>query len=263
MSVLFSGDFHANKYGEMKFINEESLRNKYHSLYDGINFHIILGDGGFKRPLKKRKYDTNYDPLARRGFPVLCVIGNGDPFLGMKNVKETDIGIGETVFQIDEKPFVAYLKRGKAYTVDGIKFLVLGGALTPNRGKLVRNYSWWENEYWSEEEKRDVFKLLEKDSQFDLVISHTGPYRVNKVLFNNYKYLQEKLSDEVACLNDEIDKKIRFREWWCGHWHRDCTYYDETTGCVYEYLYKYTRLLNKTGNDITLSCEWGLNLREQ
>ena len=40
-------------------------------------------------------------------------------------------------------------------------------------------------------------------------------------------------------------------------------FFDETTGRVYEYVYKYTRLLNKTGNDIELICEWGLNLRGQ
>jgi hypothetical protein len=49
------------------------------------------------------------------------------------NVPEVDIGIGETVYQINAEPFVAYLKRGKVYTIDGIWFLVLGGALSETK----------------------------------------------------------------------------------------------------------------------------------
>jgi hypothetical protein len=51
--------------------------------------------------------------LACRPFPVLCVIGNHEPILGMSGLTETDIGIGGTVYQINADPFVAYLKRGK------------------------------------------------------------------------------------------------------------------------------------------------------
>ena len=81
-------------------------------------------------PHNKERDIHNYAALAERPFPVLCVIGNHEPIYGMKNIPEADIGLGEAVYQINAEPFVAYFKRGKIYTIDGIKFSVLGGALS-------------------------------------------------------------------------------------------------------------------------------------
>jgi len=66
-------------------------------------------------PDNQKTDEYNYKVLAGRPFPVLCVIGNHEPILGISGIPETDIGIGETVYQIRDIPFVAYLKRGKVY----------------------------------------------------------------------------------------------------------------------------------------------------
>ena len=99
------------------------------------------------------KHETdrfNYKVLAYRSFPVLCVIGNHEPILGMSDIPEVDIGIGETVLQIQANSFIAYLKRGKIYNIDGFKILALGGALSIDKIFRTPNKSWWEREYWSE-----------------------------------------------------------------------------------------------------------------
>jgi 3-oxoacid CoA-transferase subunit A len=262
MSILFSGDFHAGIAGELGIITKKALINKYKKgKFDKIKYHIILGDGGFLWPGNQKTDLFNYKTLANRPFPILCVIGNHEPILGMSNLIETDIGIGETVYQINAVPFTAYLKRGKVYTIDGIKFLVLGGAFSIDVANRIPEISWWKEEYWSEKEKLDLFDLLKNENTFDFVISHTGPHQINEKLFESLLIHSLKINDEVALLNDEIQKLIQFKEWWCGHWHQDKYYYDKTEMRGYQYLYRTTKILDKAENQIVVYNEFGLENR--
>ena len=262
MSILFSGDFHANAENELNAITKKSLIQKYkQEKYHTIKYHIILGDGGFLWPGNQSTDLYNYTVLAHRPFPILCVIGNHEPILGMRDMPETDIGIGETVYQIQEVPFVAYLKRGKVYTIDGFRMLVLGGALSIDKSRRRPNISWWEQEYWSASEKDDVFKLIETESTFDCVLAHTGPNLINEKLFGYKMYYSKKFRDEVAHLNDEICRRIQFREWWCGHWHQDIYYCDNETGRGYRYLYQTTKILEKLDSEMVIHNELGMATR--
>jgi len=256
MSILISGDFHASAGGELFLINKKTLIRRYgHEKYGGIKYHIILGDGEFILPNNQKTDIRNYEILAKRSFPILCVIGNHEPILGMSNVPETDIGIGETVYKINDEPFVAYLKRGKAYTIDGFRFLVLGGALSVDKDYQQSKKTWWELEYWTEKEKQDVFKLLDNEKSFDLVLSHTGPHHINKILFMDKKDNQY-IIDEVAKLNDDIHGRIHFHEWWCGHWHRDRYFYNTETNRGYQYLYRTTKIIDKVDGKLTVYNEY-------
>jgi hypothetical protein len=123
-------------------------------LFNEIRCHIILGDGGFLWPGNEKGDAYLYKTLAFRPFPLLCVIGNHESILGRQDLPEVDIGIGEKVILVNEKPFVAYLKRGKVYTINGFTFLVLGGALSIDQEFRKEGISWWENEYWSAKEKK-------------------------------------------------------------------------------------------------------------
>ena len=257
MAILFSGDFHAGSVGELDCITEKSLIKKYgQDKYNKIKYHIILGDGGFMWPNNQKADEYNYKELACRPFPVLCVIGNHEPILGMDNVPETDIGIGETVYRIHDNPFVAYLKRGKVYTIDGFKFLVLGGALSVDKMYRKPDITWWKGEYWSVKEKQDVLKLLKTENVFDCVVSHTGPHHINHTLFGNGAFDPDKFIDEVAILNDQIHEQIQFKKWWCGHWHHDVYHYDRDAGHEYQYLYSTTKILDKYDNHITVYNEY-------
>ena len=270
MSILLSGDFHANARNEINSITKKTLVKKYQQeVFEKIKYHIILGDGGFMWPGNHKTDLFNYKVLAKRSFPILCVVGNHEPILGVNNAAEVDIGIGEKVLLVnDASPFVAYLKRGKIYTIDGIRFLVLGGALSIDKKLRKPNISWWESEYWSETEKQDLLKLLETENVFDCVLSHTGPDSINRIVFRHFfenlrsihtpetgklsdsGYAAElvdhdRIKDEVACLNDKIDAMIQCREWWCGHWHQDSYYYSTETNRGYHYLYENTKILDK------------------
>jgi hypothetical protein len=247
MAILFSGDFHANARNEISLITKEALADHFGAReYDTIKYHIILGDGGFLWPENQDGDAGNCAILGRRPFPVLCVIGNHEPILGRTDIPEVDIGLGETVYQIN--PLVAYLKRGKIYAIDGFRFLVLGGALSIDWEYRVPGISWWANEYWSEQEQKDIFRLLKQENSFDFVLSHTGPERINAKVFDGTMKYSVKAGDHVALLNDKIDARITCRQWWCGHWHLDRYYYDELRECGYQYLYNTVKILTR-GND--------------
>jgi hypothetical protein len=246
MSILFSGDFHANSLNELSVITKRALITKYkQKKFDSINYHIILGDAGFLWPGNFKGDEYNFKVLAGRPFPILCVIGNHEPILGMSDIPEADIGIGESVMVVKkEHPFVAYLKRGRIYNIEDKKFLVLGGALSIDKDLRKPGISWWENEYWSENEVNTLSSLLERDNAFDYVLSHTGPGRVNRMIVKYQKMsFVPKFFDKVAALNDEIDKLIKCKQWFCGHWHKDEYYFDEELQRAYQYLYKKTALL--------------------
>jgi hypothetical protein len=252
MAILFSGDFHANAVNELSAVTKTTLLASYgQKVFDSIRYQIILGDGGFLWPGNQRADAYNFQVLSRRPFPVLCVIGNHEPMLGMiDDLEEVDIGIGEKVYSISKDPFTAYLKRGKVYIIDGFKFLVLGGALSIDKDMRIPGISWWEKEYWTEYEKADLFKLLRQDSSFDFVLSHTGPNSINKEVFRHDALSMDKFSDKVADLNDTIDDMISCRQWWCGHWHRDKYHYSEHKKRGYQYLYYDTMVLDESGAKI-------------
>ena len=243
MSILLSGDFHGNAVGELSILTKKYLCTKYGvKKYKSINWHIILGDGGFLWPGNQRTDAYNYRVFAQRPFPVLSVIGNHEPMLGM-TLPEADIGIGETVYLVNKKPLVAYLKRGRVYRIDGFKFLVMGGALSIDQEYRIPERSWWEEEYWSSGEEADLFTLLADDSDFDYVLAHTGPDSVNRQLFGRFFLGSAKFTDEVARLNDVVDLRINCKGWFCGHWHQDRIYNDDEKNRCYQYLYRDVELL--------------------
>jgi hypothetical protein len=249
MSVLLSGDFHDNARGEMGYLTKSYLIKKFkRNLYKKINYHIILGDGGFLWPGQQVREVAIFETLSERPFPILCVLGNHEPVLGRTDLPVVDIGIGEKVTVVNEKnPFLAYLQRGKVYNIDNRKFLVLGGALSIDKAYRRPNISWWENEYWSKEEEDGLFALLEKENSFDYVLSHTGPQRINAKLFAQFGGTYPlKFHDKVAELNERIDKKINCKQWFCGHWHQVYYYYDEETQRGYQYLYEPPALMTDT-----------------
>jgi len=247
VSILISGDFHADVAGELYCVNKKTLKRKYgHEKYGGINYHIILGDGGFMWPDNEVNELKYYQVLAKRSFPILCVMGNHDPVLGCSDLPEIDIGIREKIIVVNkENPLVAYLKRGRVYTIENNTFLVLGGALSIDKEIRKLKKAWWKEEYWSEKDKNDLFDMLKTNTHFDYVLSHTGPSRINQTI-NPLRPIGRMplFHDEVAALNERIDGIITCKQWFCGHMHRDSYFYDTNMQRSYQYLYRTTVLLS-------------------
>jgi len=253
MSIILSGDFHINADKELFTILKTELIKKYgKDKFDGIRYHIILGDAGFLWPDNALSEMYIFNTLKERPFPILCVFGNHDPVLGRNDLQEIDIGIGEKVIVVkNENPFIAYLKRGKIFNIEGKKLLVLGGALSIDKDFRIPNFSWWKEEYWSKSEEKLLFKLLKKENCFDYILSHTGPSRVNENIFASRKRkLFPPIFDEVAAFNEKVDGLITCKQWFCGHLHVDKHYYCKNFMRGYQYLYRKTTLISDDGIEV-------------
>lgn len=236
MSILISGDFHLNAMNEFKYITRKKLKNKFGDRYSSIKYQIITGDSGFFWP-GTLKHESEYY-FGEYPWPVLFIPGNHENYTflnNLNNLEEIDIGFKNPVYKICKN--IYYMPRGKIYNINGKRILALGGALSIDKHLRQSGKSWWPEEYWSQEEKDNLFKLLKKDNKFDLVISHTGPERINKWMFKNVMSSYSNIEDEVGILNDKIDNMIITNDWYCGHLHIDSYYYCPIAKRLYRYIY--------------------------
>jgi len=238
MSILVSGSLLSEENKEIRLVTKKALVNGYGAeIFESINFHLIAGETDFLTPYYANTVKSNFDILSRRPFPVLCVMGNHRYAYDISEKREIDIGIGETVYQIQDKSFAAYLKRGKVYNMDGFKFLVLDGSVSFRFKKEQPCIT------WTEQEKADLFNLLETDTTFDFVLSQVGPYQINSLVYD--LLAPDKERDEVAFLNDTINEKIVFRKWFCSHYFKDGFWSEKEKDKSYQYLYESTRIIDR------------------
>jgi DNA repair exonuclease SbcCD nuclease subunit len=246
--VLLTGDYHLNATSEIQFINKSYLKEKYKSRYNKITAHIILGDGGFMWP--KVDMTDHYKWIALRSFPTFVVFGNHDNYDAILKCPLVDKGVGELVYQVTDSIF--YLQRGKIYTFEDKKYLVLGGGLSVDKMYRKEGSSWWSQEYWSKKEMQDLRELLHTNNTFDYVISHTGPNSICRQICVGMPGLKDKIFDEVAIFYDEFLNAINFNTWLFGHYHEFNDWTHPYTHKRFIVLYKqHTALIND--DQITVS----------
>ncbi|MDR0637923.1 MAG: metallophosphoesterase [Spirochaetaceae bacterium] len=240
MSILISGDFHANAVNELKSITAKTLRKQFGGEYAGITHHIIAGDCGFLWPGNEKQDRFNLSLLSRRLWPILCLFGNHDNYDAITSCEKVDIGIGNEVYKVLEN--VYYLPRGFIYTIDGLSILCLGGALSVDKAYRTEHKSWWKDEYWSEAEEEACFRRV-TGKPIDYVVSHTGPHGVIGAMFGAGIDAQ-KYTDLVAKFHNRLRKSLRFDHWFFGHFHRD-VFGHKDQGRLYSALYRKTAVVSK------------------
>ncbi|MDR1470551.1 MAG: metallophosphoesterase [Spirochaetaceae bacterium] len=244
MSVLISGDFHANAVNELHSITAKTLRKQFGGEYSGITHHIIAGDCGFLWPGCARQDRFHLSVLncrsAHRPWPVLCLFGNHENYDAITACEKVDIGIGREVYKVLEN--VYYLPRGFIYTIDGLSMLCLGGALSIDKAYRTEHKSWWKDEYWSEAEEEDCFRRV-SGQHVDYVVSHTGPQGIIGDMFGK-SIAAEKYIDLVAKFQDRLRKSLVFDHWFFGHFHEDVLRHKDH-GRLYSALYRKTAVVSK------------------
>lgn len=203
--------------------------------YKDITNLIVLGDFGlpwYDCPVNENgiaplnKIDAHLLKWYKeKPFTILAVMGNHDNYDMIQKLPEVEM-FGSTVLKVSRNIF--YLRRGEAYTIEGKSFLVLGGARSVDVAYRIPHRSWWEQETWTEDEKKSLFAMLEKQgTSFDYVLSHTGPSAgiicVDPSFASGEK--QGKLQeDATVSLNDRVDQIVSYKKWFFGHWHSDWGY---------------------------------------
>ena len=196
---------------------------------------IILGDVGLnfyldKTDISNKKFVESY------GYYLYCVRGNHEARPQHLNTIEYiyDVNVSGWVMYEPEYPHIRYFKDYGIYTINGYKCLVIGGAYSVDklyrlaRGgfteetNIAAKSGWFNDEQLSDFEKHNCEMLIEDESDFDFVFTHTCPIRFQpKDLFLNYINQSDVDSSTEEWL-DKIYDVINIKYAWCfGHYHAD------------------------------------------
>ncbi len=210
--VYFTGDIHGSPWKIKKFCSKMKLTENdvVVILGDvGANFYNDERDNAVKRTLSKLK------PT------ILCVHGNHEmrPW-NVAGYRQKQWNEG-TIWYQEEFPNLLFASDGEIYLLNGLRYLVIGGAYSIDKYyRLQRGYGWWEDEQPSDEIKCYVESQV-ATQRFDVVLSHTCPvqYEPTEMFLPMIdQSLVDKSTEEWL---GTIEKRIDYKAWYCGHYHTD------------------------------------------
>lgn len=207
--IYFIADLHGTE-------SHDALR-RYLDLYKEGDLLVILGDLGlrFRDTEENRAFDAFIMSIDR---PIALVDGNHENHPYLRSFPEEDF-CGGRVHRIS--PHIVYLKRGHVFQIADRTFFVMGGCRSTE--KWYESGHVYAGEDPSREEIAFAYETLERhNNHVDYVLTH--------------KYKPDMQSDDPYTLDGlvaYIDKRVEFRHWYCGHWHKN-ERYDERHTIVYD-----------------------------
>ena len=181
---------------------------------------ILLGDVG------ANYYGNKRDKLVKEKldyFPPtsLCIHGNHEQRPENIDGYELIDWNGGKVWVQPEYPSILFARDGDIYTIGKYRYLVIGGAYSVDKFyRLKRGYGWWEDEQPSAEIKAYVEKQLE-EKEFDIILSHTCPFKYEPIEAFLPMIDQDSVDDSTERWLDDIENRVDYTAWFCGHWHID------------------------------------------
>ena len=189
----------------------------------GLNYYNTEGEwiNGREMPLQALREYERKAILNNAGIPVLCIHGNHEerPFnIPTYHEKEWHGGV---VYVEEQYPNLLFAKDGEIYNFEGKKAVVIGGAYSVDKEyRLRRGMKWFKDEQPSKEIKEYVEQQLEKAGwKIDAVLSHTCPQKYVPVEAFLPSIDQSKVDHSTEEWLDKIENKLKYKEWYCGHWH--------------------------------------------
>lgn len=226
MNIWIAGDFHSGLYVINNFY-ENTLKTIIQEQPDKENWLICLGDFGANYHFDLR------DQLFKQAlceYPVKYFVIRGNheqrasdvAFLdGYAGWEEVEI-FGNTCLRQTAYPNIYYAKdEGGIYNIAGRKTLVIPGAYSVDKYyRLSRGWSWFAEEQLTSHERLNL--TLEAENQhFDLVLSHTCPYRYRPTDLFLSCVDQSQVDNTMEFWMDGLHNKIEFNLWCWGHFHAD------------------------------------------
>ena len=210
--VFLTGDTH----GDFRRVKQFCFKVKP-TLDDTM---IVLGDAalnyfGDTRDDKTKKYVSQF-PIT-----VFCIHGNHERRPHTIRTYKEKTYHGGTVWYEEEYPNILFTKDGEIYDFDGKKCIVIGGAYSVDKFyRLTMGWHWFSDEQPSDEIKRYVEKQLASvGNKVDVVLSHTCPVRYEPTEVFMSCIDQSKVDKSTEIWLGEIESKITYDKWYCGHYH--------------------------------------------
>lgn len=214
MSIYITGDTHRD-FDRIRYFCDQNNTAKQ-------DIMIILGDAGINYYLfgmdNNLKAELNMLPIT-----LFCIHGNHEerPF-NIPSYQEQQWH-GATVYIEPDYPNLIFAKDGEIYDFEGQKYIAIGGAYSVDKDiRQLRGWHWFESEQPSEEIKAFVIQQLEKVHwQVDGVLSHTVPIDYEPTWAFLSDLDQSKVDQSTEKWLGEIEKKLRYKYWYAGHFHVD------------------------------------------
>lgn len=210
--IYITGDTH----GQFKRV--ETFCQRFQTTREDIL--IILGDaginfsGGIRDEMKKRH-------LESLSITLFCIHGNHDQRPRTIDTYQEMDWHGGSVYYEEEYPHLLFARDGDIFDFDGKKAIAIGGAYSIDKMvRLIYGYGWWPDEQPSEEIKRYVEQQLEKQNwKVDVVLSHTIPLKYEPIEVFLSGIDQSKVDKSTEIWLDEIEERLDYKKWYCGHYH--------------------------------------------
>lgn len=128
---------------------------------------------------------------------------------------------GGKVLIEEEYPNLIFTKDGEIYNIDGKKILVIGGAYSADKQyRLLHGYKWFKEEQLTKE-GMDTILAKVKGKHFDIVLTHTCPYKYEPREVFMQGLDQSKVDKSMEHFLDEIEETVSYDKWYCGHYHTE------------------------------------------
>ena len=207
----------------MIFITGDTHRD--FSRLDNIGFNkddmlIILGDAGINYFLNKEDNKIK-DCLKKYNIKMFCIRGNHEERPeNISTYKEINM-FGGKVYIEEEYPYLIFAKDGEEYNIDGKKVLVIGGAYSIDKEyRLMYGYKCFRDEQLTKEEMDTIYNKV-KGKHYDVVLTHTCPYKYEPVEVFLSGIDQSKVDKSMEHFLDKIEDSIKYDKWYCGHYHTE------------------------------------------
>jgi len=181
---------------------------------------VILGDVGANY-FGDARDDQTKKKLASLAPTIFCIHGNHERRPWTVPGYELTTWNGGAVWVQPQYPNLLFAKDGEVFNIEGVRYLVIGGAYSVDKFyRLRRGAGWWEDEQPSAEIKTAVERRVAAGG-FDVILSHTCPFKYEPTEMFLPMIDQSSVDDSTERWLDEIETKADYKAWFCGHWHTD------------------------------------------
>lgn len=205
------------------------------------DYVILCGDMGLLWA-HDGEFTYNKKWLSALPFTILWVQGNHENYDMIAEYPVCMWHGGKVRHIVQDK--IILLERGQIFEIEGKSFFTFGGASThdiqggildrsspmyarerwrANKSGLpyrVRGISWWEQELPSVEEMQEGrANLSEAGYAVDYVITHCLSGHMQERLEHVLSARRNK--DILTDYFDELETKLRYQHWYCGHYHEN------------------------------------------
>lgn len=239
--IFVTGDCHGNfqRFGKKQ-------RMKLSHFIQPEDYIIVTGDFGLLWA-KDKTFEYNLKWLSGLPFTILWVQGNHENY---EMIAEYPLEVwngGKVRHIVRDK--IILLERGQVFHIEGKSFFTFGGvsshdiqggvldkdsptydkdrtkAIRSGQPYRVKNVSWWEQELPTEAELQEGRDNLEKlGYSVDYVITHCMSGGMQDKLLDRYRFGRYGSAFERDVLTDffdELETKLRYKWWFCGHYHEN------------------------------------------